>query len=366
MNNKVQPLPQSVEAQSIRTMEEGLSSPSMADPVLWSEFRATILRNPGMMAKNTMKAYAGQFRAFNAWCEQNNVDSLPALDVTVSDYINHLLDLGAIGRLKIESIEQACKAINFVHIQSSVPSPLREKHSSNARKAARRSLCAARAKKLPIRLDEGSGHITLSQLVEHLPNSLKGARDRALLSVGFDLGVRSEELVSLRLSDIDWRSGDAIVLIERGKTDQEGRGKYRYLSSEATSDLKHWLELAGIDPQHGLYIDDCGYVFRQVSRHGVCLNRKISRQTLSVVIKQAGELAGLSLNQIEKLGTHSLRRGHSHELYRRRPDVLTIMKEMGWSRIETAMEYLGDIEAEEGMAAEMLRLKRPSKEKTGD
>ena len=49
-------------------------------------------------------------------------------------------------------------------------------------------------------------------------------RDRALLLVGFALGLRRSELVAIRVRDISPSPDGVTIRIARSKTDQQGRG----------------------------------------------------------------------------------------------------------------------------------------------
>ncbi len=71
----------------------------------------------------------------------------------------------------------------------------------------------------------------------------KAARDRALLRLAFDLGLRRGELASLDLEHLDLEAGTLAVL---GKG-QEGR-ELLTLPLETTAVLHTWLEQRGLEP----------------------------------------------------------------------------------------------------------------------
>ncbi|MDQ6948356.1 MAG: site-specific integrase [Actinomycetota bacterium] len=71
----------------------------------------------------------------------------------------------------------------------------------------------------------------------------KGARDRALLRLAFDLGLRRGELVSLNLEHLDLEAATLAVL---GKG-QEGRDQLR-LPTETAAVMQAWLEQRGLEP----------------------------------------------------------------------------------------------------------------------
>jgi integrase len=54
---------------------------------------------------------------------------------------------------------------------------------------------------------------------------LGGARDRALLLLGFAGALRRPELVALDIEHVTWMRNGLKLLIERSKTDAEGEGQ---------------------------------------------------------------------------------------------------------------------------------------------
>ena len=60
---------------------------------------------------------------------------------------------------------------------------------------------------------------------EHLPDGLKGQRDRALLLVGFAGAFRRSELVGIDVEHVEFVAEGMVVTLPRSKTDQEGAGR---------------------------------------------------------------------------------------------------------------------------------------------
>jgi integrase len=55
-------------------------------------------------------------------------------------------------------------------------------------------------------------------------SGLKGTRDRALLSVAFAGALRRSEVVTLNVSDLEFRTEGVLISIRHAKTDQERAG----------------------------------------------------------------------------------------------------------------------------------------------
>ena len=75
--------------------------------------------------------------------------------------------------------------------------------------------------------------LNVRALLESCAEDLPGLRDRALLSAGYDTGLRASELVAIEVAHIlEAIDPDARLLsIPRSKGDQEGEGATAYLSS---------------------------------------------------------------------------------------------------------------------------------------
>jgi hypothetical protein len=65
----------------------------------------------------------------------------------------------------------------------------------------------------------------LRRLVQRLPDTLSGRRDRALLLAGFAGALRRSELVVLELQDLSFESEGVVLAIRGSKTDPEAAGQ---------------------------------------------------------------------------------------------------------------------------------------------
>jgi site-specific recombinase XerD len=84
-------------------------------------------------------------------------------------------------------------------------------------KGIRRTLGSAPAQKAPLLASD------MRALVDALPTTLAGARDRALLLVGFAGAFRRTELVGLTVADCVFGPEGLTIALRRSKTDQDGR-----------------------------------------------------------------------------------------------------------------------------------------------
>lgn len=117
----------------------------------------------------------------------------------------------------------------------------------------------------------------LFRVLDALGESMKDARDRALLLIGFAGGFRRSEIVALDCGDVERVRQGLIVTLRRSKTDQEGVGRKVGIPFGRTRNcpvlaLDGWLAGAGIE---------AGPVFRPVDRHGRVASERLSGEAVS-------------------------------------------------------------------------------------
>ena len=139
-------------------------------------------------------------------------------------------------------------------------------------------------------------------IIDSLPATNKGVRDRALLLVGFGAALRRSELVSLKVADVRFAPEGLVLRIRRSKTDQEGTGRdigVPYARSRAcpVNALRAWLERSGIAS---------GPVFRGVAKGGRIQDTGMTAQSVGLVVKHYVARVGLDP---ERFSGHSLRAG---------------------------------------------------------
>ena len=143
----------------------------------------------------------------------------------------------------------------------------------------------------------------LRQMLEALPGTRVGLRDRALLLLGFAGAFRRSELVSLDVSDLEFSQAGLIVTLRKSKTDQEGKSRrigIPFGSSEATCpvrSLQAWLESARI-------VD--GAIFRSLDTFQRVQPSRLSDKAVALIVKRRAKAVGLDPT---RYAGHSLRPG---------------------------------------------------------
>jgi len=243
-------------------------------------------------AANTVRAYGAAWREFEHYCQGRKADPLPAEPGTVANY---LTALGVQGQ-KVATIEVKLAALASVHRAAGQADPTVSEVVKSTMAGIRRDLGQPPSKKEPATLAEIQAMIATLDT-----DKLKGQRDKALLLVGFAGAFRRSELVALDVADV--RFGDGLrITIKRSKTDQEGKGLLKtipFIGGELcpVQALREWLDTASIAS---------GPIFRRVSRWGGVGDKRLSSQSVALVIKAAARAAGLDWRSFSG---HSLRSG---------------------------------------------------------
>jgi site-specific recombinase XerD len=159
------------------------------------------------------------------------------------------------------------------------------------------------------------------------PSTLKGKRDRAILSVFLFHGLRREELCSLRVKDVVERRGVRHLMV-RGKG-----GKTRYLPLHANSAerIGDYLEMAG----HGQ--DRDGALFRPMKNpRGSSIEGALSAQGVYSEIKAYGKQVGLTM---ERFAPHALRATAATNALDHEADISKVQEWLGHANISTTRIY---------------------------
>ncbi|HYH23380.1 MAG TPA: site-specific integrase, partial [Azospirillum sp.] len=277
------------------------------------------------LAMNTRRAYAGDWRAFTAWCAARNLESLPAAPETVALYLADQAD-----RLKPATLERRLAAIAKAHAAAGYPSPRTAGPVGLVRKGIRATHGTVPAKKAAVSI------LDLRHMLATLPSGRRGVRDRALLLLGFAGGFRRSELVGLDVADLE-AAGDGLrVTVRRAKTDQEGRGRTiairrgRHPETDPVAAVQAWIAEAGL-------VD--GPLFRGVRNNGVVEDGRLNDRTVALVVQRAAKRIGLTP---ERFAGHSLRRGLATAAAEHGAPERVIMRQTGHRSERILRGYMGD------------------------
>ena len=272
----------------------------------------------------TIKAYAAGWRDFLAFCSDRDLSALPAADETVAAYLAALADRGA----RAATIARRLVVISQAHKAADLPSPTSSSLVRRTHAGIRRTLGTAQLGKAPAVVDD------LKRMLEPLPATRVGLRDRALLLLGFAGAFRRSELVSLDVADLEFTRAGLIVTLRRSKTDQEGKSRrlgIPFGSSEATCpvrSLQAWLEVARISD---------GPVFRSLDRFGRVQRGRLSDKAVALIVKRRAKAVGLDS---ARYAGHSLRAGLATSAAAAGASERVIMSQTGHRSADMVRRYI--------------------------
>jgi site-specific recombinase XerD len=276
-------------------------------------------------APATRRAYASDFRLFQAYCDAKGTSALPAAPETVAAYIA-AESLTA----KPSTIGRRIAAIRYAHKLAGVETPT----DAEGVKATMRGICrtfgSAKVKKAP------AIAARMLSMVAAAPDRLSDLRDHALLLIGFAGAFRRSELVALDVADIEETSAGLLITVRRGKTDQEAQGRTISISRGDVAcpvkALREWLDAAGIVS---------GPLFRPINKsHTVSASRLTCRSVANIVKEYAGR-AGFDA---AVYSGHSLRSGFLTSAAGKGASIFKMMDQSGHKSIETLRGYVRDAE----------------------
>ncbi|WP_226360826.1 hypothetical protein [Pseudonocardia sp. ICBG1142] len=178
-------------------------------------------------APRTRLAYAGDWAHFARWCAAAGLESLPAAVDTVRLYLADLEATRTPGGEAVFSpatMGRRLAAIAAVHHDAGHRSPTRDPAVGAVLTGIKRARAHATHQMRPLLLED-LRTVLADMEFGTWPAGLIGARDAAVLLIGFTGALRRSELAALTVADVSFHPVDGLhVRIARSKTDQTGRG----------------------------------------------------------------------------------------------------------------------------------------------
>lgn len=338
------------------------------------------------MAEATKLATAADLDCFGAWCQESGRRSFPAEPEDLVLYLRWLEERGSKPATLSRRMASIASAHRLVGLGEREPLPTDHAMVRNALRANRRRQGSVQKQAAPLRFggalsDEFgvTAGFTITAMLDACIGDPQGLRDAALLSVGYDAGLRVSELTAAQVTHIEPQGdGSGLLFLPRSKTDQEGEGSWAWLSPETMRRVGTWLAYSGIEsgplfrrvgidrrraraavpPQayhaipgntrhwrarlQGTPAIDAQVTYTigetQLTRQGVCgIYRRIA---LAAADAGLVDIAGSKLHDaIAALSTHSLRVGLTQDLFAAGEDGAGIALTLRWSSPATALRY---------------------------
>ena len=293
-------------------------------PLTSHDWRAEFKRLDGAYSPSTMRAYYADVEIYVDWCCETGRDPLPGSSDTVCAFL-----MAQAPTFAPSTVRRRLYAIRKVHRLLRLPDPTHDEEINLTFRRIRRSKVARP------RQAKGMTRRYLDQFLALQPENLWGARNKAMLSLGYDLLTRRSELLALRVDDISFHpDGTLRVLIRRNKADPAGLGRVAFTSKRTGQLVSEWLasRAAEIDP-----------LFCPIYQ-GHPVDRHLSDTTLKRLIKSTAKGAGLDPETVENFSGHSMRVGAAQDLLRAGHDTAAIMRAGGWKSLNVLTRYLENAE----------------------
>ena len=304
----------------------------------------TLLNLQSSKAKNTIRAYKSDFNDFGLFCAQNGFKSLPSEAKIISLYLTQL----STKEVKISTIKRRLVSIGVIHRLKG--HYLDTKHPlivENLMGIKRRKGSIQNGKK-PLLINNLK---RLINAIDHQKKEqIKIFRDRTIILIGFSGGFRRNEIVSLDYDDLDFVEEGLKINIKRSKTDQFGEGSIKGLPYFDNSQycpvvsLKNWIDIAKINS---------GSLFRRFSKGSRLTEKRLTDQTVALLIKEYLKLAGIDN---KNYSGHSLRSGFATSAAESGAEERSIMAMTGHKSSEMVRRYIKEANLFKNNALNKIKL----------
>jgi site-specific recombinase XerD len=238
------------------------------------------------LSENTSKAYRNDLTHYVAWG-----GTVPASPEQIAVYLTvHA------GVLSIATLQRRLVSLTKAHTMQGYADPVQCDLVKMTMKGIRRVHGKPQAQVSPILKED------LTVMLSHVPDTVKGKRDRALLLLGFCAALRRSELAAVRVEDLELTAQGIILTLPRSKTDQTGQGRKIGIPKGRGRicpmlSINEWIVQSGAV---------AGALFRPITKGGVIGDGQLSDRAIADIIKHYAGKAGLNP---EKYSGHSLRSG---------------------------------------------------------
>jgi len=290
----------------------------------------TLLNLKNSKANNTIRAYKSDFKDFVLFCVQNGFKSLPSEPKIVSLYLTQL----STKDIKISTIKRRLVSIGVIHKLKG--HYLDTKHPSiieNLMGIKRRKGVNQKGKK-PLLINNLKKIINV--IDEQQKEKIKKFRDRSIILIGFSGGFRRSEIVGLDYDDLEFVKEGLKINIKRSKIDQFGEGSIKGLPFFDNSEycpvvsIQNWIEISKISS---------GPLFRRFSKGSNLTEKRLTDQTVALIIKNYLNLAGIDSRNYSG---HSLRSGFATTAAEAGVEERSIMAMTGHKSSEMVRRYIKD------------------------
>lgn len=278
----------------------------------------------------TLRAYASDWRIYEAWCQGHGLDTLPASAEQIAVFIAAEAERGT----AVSTLVRRVAAIGYHHKRAGHIAPTARDGAGRLAEVLagiRRELGRPPNRKRATRAN------VLREMIETREGfTLRPLRNRAILALGMAAALRRSEIVALEVGDLRFVDEGAELFIGKSKTDQERRGATIAIpDGNRLKPLVHvraWLEAAG-------HAD--GPLFRRLTRHDELMEASMSDRAIARLVQSAAADVGLDPRMF---GGHSLRAGFLTEAARARATIPKMQDVSRHKTVSVLLDYVRSAE----------------------
>lgn len=289
-------------------------------------------------APRTLQTYSYKWGTYKDFCEDRNALALPSPPKVVSAYLLHRSKT-----LTTQTVQGDRLAIGWKHRSAGHEDPTNSHLVSRAMQVVHQRADP----------NEGNGqmHALLTADIRDMVDSLsleapsdedgvwekamylRALRDRSLILLGYGAALRASELAGVRVEDFDFNERGMEVHIPDSKTTPRTVGVS--FASDArycpVRSLKEWRSSVGIT---------AGPIYRRVHNSAEIVDYEIDRRTVWRVVK--GTAKDIGLDHADRVGAHSLRRGHATQAALSGVSLERLRRQLGHQDPATTARYIQD------------------------
>lgn len=257
------------------------------------------------LSERTAVSYASDLRSFGTWCEIQGIDPFNLSHRILRLYLSGLNDAGYSRTTMARKI--ACLRAFYLY--------------ANEQKITKENPTLLLASpKIPKRLPKALQEHEIQALLDAPDTSTdKGKRDSAILELLYASGMRVAELCSLRIADIEFSQGYAVV------TGKGNKQRMVPIHPLAIAKLEAWINGARTHYSKG----SSASVF--LSTRG----NPLSTDAVRRIVKQAAKTAQISAH----VSPHTLRHSFATDMLNQGVDLRTVQEFLGHATLSTTQIY---------------------------
>lgn len=280
----------------------------------------------GLVSKYSKVMYAKNLDDFLKWYQEQGNPGLSK--ATIQHYKTHLLELN----YAPATINQKLASVRKLVVEAVDNNLLDPAMLEGIRKVENVKTSGVRAGNW-ITLDQAQKLINTPDIT-----TLKGLRDRAILAIMLNAGLRRSEIAKLTFDHIQQRNGRWVIVDLIGKGN---RVRSVPIASWAKQAVDEWTQTANISK---------GNIFRPINKGDNLSGDHLTSQAIQNVIKEYSNKTGLNIS------AHDTRRTFAQLARQAGADIEQIQLSLGHSSIQTTERYLGTKQNLSIAPADMMKL----------